>query len=255
VDDLGEREGRALDDGLRLLERSAILLFLATFVLQPLVSMLHWLDATTRCCAPVRGALDWLYGNSAMWVTWSSGVIVVAGLGLLLLRDRIGPLIDAALDVDNYLREHPRTRTPRARIAERYAALLRHLNAWRDAEGRPYERVVLVSHSQGTVITVELPGFARCERAVNPDLFPLLDADATPGAPRLALFTMGSPLRQLNQRAFPSLFAWMHATHARRLTHAGQPWSALEPGATLRLLFPADGQPPSPTAGTAPPVR
>lgn len=41
----------------------------------------------------------------------------------------------------------------------------------------------------------------------------------------------------------------------RRLTHAGQPWSALEPGATLRLLFPADGQPPSPTAGTAPPVR
>lgn len=215
VDDLSEREGRALDDGLRLLERSAILLFLSTFVLQPLVSMLHWLDATTRCCGPVRGALDWLYGNGAQWVTWSGGVIVVAGLGLLLLRDRIGPLIDTALDVDNYLREHPRARTPRARIAERYAALLRHLNAWRDAEGRPYERVVLVSHSQGTVITVELLGFARCERAVNPDLFPLLDADASPEAPRLALFTMGSPLRQLYQRAFPSLFAWMHATHAR----------------------------------------
>lgn len=221
TDDASEREGQRLDQGLTLLERSAILLFLATFVFQPLVSILHWLDASTSCCAPVRDGLSWLYANGAQWVTWSGSLIVIAGIGVLLLRDRIGPLIDTALDVDNYLREHPRSATPRARIAERYAALLRHLNAWRDTEGRPYERVVLISHSQGTVITVELLGFARCERDANPDLFPLLDAESSADAPRLALFTMGSPLRQLYQRAFPTLFEWMNATRSRWGTALG----------------------------------
>lgn len=41
----------------------------------------------------------------------------------------------------------------------------------------------------------------------------------------------------------------------RRLTRAVQPWSALEPGATLRLLFPADGHLPTQTAGAAPPTQ
>ena len=60
-----------------------------------------------------------------------------------------GPL-DIALDVDNHFREFPRTSIPRARIFSRYAALLRHV-----ADGG-YDRIVIVAHSQGSVISAEL---------------------------------------------------------------------------------------------------
>ena len=60
-----------------------------------------------------------------------------------------GPL-DMALDVDNHFREFPRTGIPRARIFSRYAALLRELS------GGGYDRIVIVAHSQGSVISAEV---------------------------------------------------------------------------------------------------
>src|SRR5207237_5379372 len=72
-------------------------------------------------------------------------------------------MLDALLDVDNYLRQHPKRRTPRARIAERFASLLRYIGHWSDDEGHVYKAIVFVTHSQGTVITADMLNFLQCE--------------------------------------------------------------------------------------------
>jgi hypothetical protein len=112
--------------------------------------------------------------------------------------------LDIALDVDNYFREFPRKHIPRARIFSRFHALLAHVAAQR------YERIVIVSHSQGTVISAELlrwmssaagagSGSTRTER-----LKQLLGAD-------VRLLTLGCPLRQLYAARFPTLYGWLLA--------------------------------------------
>lgn len=110
--------------------------------------------------------------------------------------------LDAMLDVDNYLREFPRKAIPRARIFARYVALLEHLK-----EGGA-TRVVIVSHSQGTVITADLLRYLTY-RAMR---------DPTSRAGQLGqwlqdievhLFTAGSPLRQLYAARFPDLYHWV----------------------------------------------
>jgi hypothetical protein len=155
-------------------------------------------------------------------VLLSGAWLATSAIGLAAFRGRFkglmlgfGPVLDAVLDVDNYLREHPRSATPRARIAERYASMLRYLCKWRDATGKNgYDAIVFVSHSQGTVISADYLGFIK--REIDPEL-PVLTSNAQersqrdPGkdGPELYLFTMGSPLRQLYSAAFPHLFAWV----------------------------------------------
>ncbi len=114
-----------------------------------------------------------------------------------------GPL-DVAMDVDNHFREFPRTDIPRAHIFSRYAALLAHL---RD-EG--YERIVVVAHSQGTVISAELLRFlsSHGERAPAPGAQPHLGGKPLPP---VSLLTVGCPLRQLYGARFPALYAWVLA--------------------------------------------
>lgn len=151
--------------------------------------------------------------------------LLAAGtLALFAFRGPLGGLVlgfraslDIALDVDNYLREHPRDRTPRARIATRYASLLRYLSHWRSPDGRGYSTVVFVAHSQGTIITIDLLRFLRREplvrlddaldRLVRPDAAER--ADVSPDRPpRMSLFTMGCPLRQLYAARFPHMYEW-----------------------------------------------
>jgi len=116
--------------------------------------------------------------------------------------------LDIALDVDNHFREFPRKSIPRARIFSRYAALLEHVST------QGYDRIVIVAHSQGTVISAELLRFL---------------SDAPPGSPRdshdrraqlrsrlgcdVRLLTLGCPLRQLYAARFPSLYAWVLSEH------------------------------------------
>ncbi|MDH0867101.1 hypothetical protein [Mitsuaria sp. GD03876] len=110
--------------------------------------------------------------------------------------------LDAMLDVDNYLREFPRDAIPRARIFARYVALLEQLK--RDGA----TRVVIVSHSQGTVITADLLRYLTFRARQDPDSRAgrlgqwLRDID-------LRLFTAGSPLRQLYAARFPDLYHWV----------------------------------------------
>lgn len=102
--------------------------------------------------------------------------------------------VDVMLDVDNYMRESPHDAAPRARIAERFASLLRHI----DQQG--YDRIVLVAHSQGTVISADALRFLAATNQLP--------------ATKIRLFTMGSPLKQLYAKAFPYLYDWVDAEPA-----------------------------------------
>lgn len=130
------------------------------------------------------------------------GLVATGKLGVVL--DKVWPALDVILDVDNYLQGRPWDRNPKARIATRYVALLRYIAS------QGYDRVVIVAHSQGTVITVDLLrflrvfpdpklaalGFSRRYDGIEPHDFPI------------TLLTMGCPLRQLYGWRFPHLYHW-----------------------------------------------
>jgi hypothetical protein len=187
--------------------------FLASFLIDwsgaPTEGVLARLRPIIVPAAQVAGATVELLGG--FLVAGAVGVLALRRGRLEALSRAVRPVLDVILDVDGYLREHPRDRTSRARIAERYVSLLRYLCAWRNPADpdRPYEAIVIVAHSQGTVITTDLLGFLRRER--DPALDPITRDDAGPGAVTIpvCLFTMGSPLRQLYQEFFPHLYSWV----------------------------------------------
>jgi hypothetical protein len=126
-------------------------------------------------------------------------------------------MLDIALDVDNYLRLHPKDDAPRGRIAERYGSLLKFLMHPEDC-GTDYDAVVFIAHSQGTVITADLLRYTRHRGALAKKLRFIKDAATDlyhPPKP-LYLFTMGSPLRQLYYPRFPVLYDWIGAPSATR---------------------------------------
>ena len=135
----------------------------------------------------------------------TASLVVFGGLLSKYLPGLRGPL-DIALDVDNHFREFPRSNIPRARIFSRYAALLHHV-----AQGH-YDHVVIVAHSQGTVISAELLRFLCSDGRHAPV------AGARPSVrgrvlPPIALLTLGCPLRQLYAARFPTLYRWVIARH------------------------------------------
>lgn len=149
-------------------------------------------------------------------------VISTAGvLIFLMLAGAHGPFsflalgfrsgLDIALDVVNWLRVLPRNRTPKATICGRYASLLRHIATRKNEDGEPvYGSVVIIAHSQGTVITSDLLRFFKREykgpQIPDPDLKRLYIDEQSPL--KLYLFTMGSPLRQLYNLRFPIQYGW-----------------------------------------------
>ncbi len=150
-----------------------------------------WLPLSGFChdrYAPFWCSND-LARNAGLVVTTSSaGLLAVAGAygrSLAALR----PGIDLALDVDNWLRERPRFSNPRAQILSRYLALFKHLHA------HGYREIVIVAHSQGTVITA--------------DFLRLLKHFHWHDGLKIRLFTVGSPLRQLYAERFPDLYGWV----------------------------------------------
>ncbi|MFL6678880.1 MAG: hypothetical protein ACJ8IK_11105 [Burkholderiaceae bacterium] len=171
--------------------------------------------------AGLTDAMGWIGGLQArasgatrtIFAPLQALVFSAAGIGATLsvlggtLSRRIpslrGPL-DVAMDVDNHFREFPRTDIPRAHIFSRYAALLEHVRT------RGYDRIVVVSHSQGTVISAELLRFlsSRDQAAPRPGDTPMLHGNALPP---FNLLTLGCPLRQLYAARFPGLYAWVLA--------------------------------------------
>ncbi|MEK6373932.1 MAG: hypothetical protein AABO58_14695 [Acidobacteriota bacterium] len=129
----------------------------------------------------------------------AAGALLLLLIGARFWLPGAKAALDVILDVDNYLRQHPKNNTPRARIAERCASLFRFLLD-RDQCGHQYDQVVIIAHSQGTIITADLLRFLKQEN--DP-----LSADLQAKNP--AFFTMGNPLRQLYARAFPGLYPWV----------------------------------------------
>jgi len=136
--------------------------------------------------------LDYMLGGGK-WLAGAS--LMIAALGSRYTRTflRLRVAIDAALDVQNYFRDPPNRQPPRARIYSRYASLLAYL---RD---RGYVRIVIVSHSQGTVISADLLRYLHVQGRL-PELV---------GGIPITLVTVGSPLRDLYAERFPLLYRWM----------------------------------------------
>ena len=150
-----------------------------------------------------RWSQDFL-GPLTLVVAAASATATLMVLGGLLSRYVPGlraPL-DVALDVDNHFREFPRRGIPRSRIFSRYAALLRHLS------DQGYERIVIVAHSQGTVLSAEFLRYLKARAGHEGDVgeAALLGRDL---AGRVHLLTAGCPLRQLYASRFPVLYPWV----------------------------------------------
>ena len=115
----------------------------------------------------IAGWLDYLQGETLVsagkWL--AGGALTIAALGSRFTQTfgRLRVTLDAVLDVDNYFRDPPNRQPPRARIYSRYASLLVYL---RD---HGYARIVIVSHSQGTVISADLLRYLHVQRRL-PDI-------------------------------------------------------------------------------------
>jgi hypothetical protein len=189
-------------------------LFLSTVFEHEMVT--GWLNAVGL--ASVVGLLEGLEhgvsgASQTLFTPLQAAVFSAAGIGAALsvlggqLSRRLpslrGPL-DVAMDVDNHFREFPRADIPRAHIFSRYAALLEYVRTL------DYDRIVVVSHSQGTVISSELLRFlsSRDQQAPAPGDTPRVGGRPLPP---VSLLTLGCPLRQLYGARFPGLYAWVLA--------------------------------------------
>ena len=206
--------GRWLTGGYRKLDRVAL-----TFVAAAVATALLAAVVLAAARFGVDLAPTWLgrhlkfFGELSK--DWLKYFMITAGTATLAftaaggLLSRYAPWLraplDAALDVDNHFREFPRRAIPRARIFSRYVAVLKHVAA------QEYERIVIVSHSQGTVISADLFRYMK-ERAANAkaagtddDVARLWRAVGS----KIMLLTAGCPLRQLYAARFPELYDWV----------------------------------------------
>jgi hypothetical protein len=173
--------GRWLDAGIVLSRYAAHILFTGLLVLLPGLAayrLLHGDATVDTTTLTVLGSL----------------LVATAGAAIALrgaLFKGITRAIGIAFDVDNWLKERPLASNPRGRILLRFIALLRHV------AGEGYDRIVIVSHSQGTVITADLLRYLR--RYTYASLADL---------PPVRLMTFGCPLRQLYGARFPHLYEW-----------------------------------------------
>ncbi|MEM9274706.1 MAG: hypothetical protein AAGA80_17350, partial [Cyanobacteria bacterium P01_F01_bin.143] len=149
-------------------------------------NVINWLNITAK-----------IQNYSAVLIAASAGSLLAFSARLNKISLGIRSVLDAALDVDNYLRLYPREDNPRARIYARYFSLLKYI-CDRPKE-KQYDAIVIVSHSQGTVISADLLRFLN-----------YLEIGKDFNIPNIYLFTMGSPIRQLYGFAFPHLYHWVY---------------------------------------------
>jgi hypothetical protein len=153
--------------------------------------------ATAAVVAWLAGSLALFQGEALVAVgKWLvGGAVTIAALGSRFTRTfgRLSVAIDAVLDIDNYFADPPNRQPPRARIYSRYASLLAYV---RDAG---YAHIVIVAHSQGTVISADLLRYLHVQDRLRQFV----------GAAPVALVTVGSPLRDLYAERFPLLYRWV----------------------------------------------
>jgi hypothetical protein len=150
----------------------------------------------------LAGWLEYFQGETLVaagkWLAGGALTITALGARFTQTFGRLRVALDAVLDIDNYFGDPINRQPPRARIYSRFASLLAYL---RDAG---YTRIVIVSHSQGTVITADLLRYLHVQGRL-PDIV---------GAIPVSLVTAGSPLRDLYAEHFPRLYGWMGSSEA-----------------------------------------
>jgi hypothetical protein len=195
-----------------LLISGFILILLMTFAL-PAGAVLRILHITKTI--PGVHDLGLLSGALFTWLFLARGSLKKLALGFR-------PALDLLLDVDNWLREHPLNSNPKARICGRYVSLLRYISNWKNTTNpNGYDKIVIIAHSQGTVITADLLRFlhskidaASSKRWIELDpqlkklAHPSVASTPDPGSLPVTFFTMGCPLRQLYGLRFPYLYHW-----------------------------------------------
>jgi hypothetical protein len=188
-----QRMGAWLDAGLSMVGIVVVLVAVAYFAV-----MLWQVSGQTTFAAQISPASKNLLYGTALLLAASATTLLALGTSLSKSLGRLRVVLDTVLDVDNYLREHPRSHNPRARIYARYCALLAHLAQ------QGYVRIVIVSHSQGTVITADLLRLLHHPVAQSTPYQHLATQ-----LPPLRLITAGSPLKQLYRARFVHLYRWI----------------------------------------------
>jgi hypothetical protein len=127
--------------------------------------------------------------------------MLAGALPLLLLFRKQLPralrnVLDILLDVDNWLFRKPKQATPRGQILARALSL----QQWISRSDR-YARIVVVAHSQGTVISADLLRLLQANEELANRVF-------EKQKPEIRLVTAGSPLRQLYAQRFPDEYGW-----------------------------------------------
>jgi hypothetical protein len=222
-DERAPKLGRRLDRGFKdMLQVSACGLVFNMAVLMPLGYILGSLSKW------VFKPEDWEQLSMLKLMSAESFWILLAVIPILFVvvlvsekvRSKVRGVLDAILDVDNYLRIHPVTDNPRSRIFARYVSLLRHLGT------QDYDGIVIVAHSQGAVISADVLRFLQREaihakqvesalnmphptrpRGLQADPIVLNMVQGDRQIP-ISLFTMGAPIHQLYSHAFPHLYHW-----------------------------------------------
>jgi hypothetical protein len=201
--DWSRRLGLWLGGGMRLLNGAVKYLIPAGAIVGSLlylafiIQQVAWASGAPASVETLSGWLEMLKGETLVdagkWLAGGALTIVALGSRFTQTFGRLRVAIDAVLDIDSYFADPPNHRPPRARIFSRYASLLRYL---RD---HGYERIVIVSHSQGTVISADLLRYLHVQGRLR---------DFVGDIP-VSLVTVGSPLRDLYAERFPLLYRWM----------------------------------------------
>ena len=205
------RMGAWLSRGLDATAVGFVLMWIAAFFMPVLFAVLHEWE---------KSELNWLDSPTAAILQWLG--LATGSLAILASVAQSGSsVLGIILDVDNYLRTSPKEKTPRARIMERYVSLLRYLADDKD-EARKYDRIVILAHSLGALISGDLLLYLKSQG--DPGLARL--GLGTPGVSAetkipIRLFTMGDPVRQFLNRMFPYLYEWVRGTPDNSLKHLG----------------------------------
>lgn len=147
----------------------------------------------------LHGLLAWLDTRDEVLVAvgkWlAGGAVTISALGAQFTQTfgKLRVALDAVLDIDNYFLDPADRRPPRARIFSRFAALLDYVRV------HGYTRVVIVAHSQGTVISADLLRYLHRTQRLR----------TVAGDVPITLVTVGSPLRDLYAGCFPLLYRWL----------------------------------------------
>src|SRR5580704_5048907 len=203
--------GEWLDQGFKFMRWAGRLLYLGV-VLFPTAILL----ALYSAISPYNPLVEWMKAAVLPFEKSLGGLVAGAAVGVLGLGGRLSqlalgfrPVVRVALDVDNWLQEHPRDSNPTARICGRYVSLLRYIAQWRDPEDhRGYDALIVFAHSQGSVITADLLRFLKAEARAAGSYTSYDSTLARFDELPVYLFTMGCPLRQLYGLRFPDEYAW-----------------------------------------------